>query len=53
MGPGSTDSTDWSQGYVFTGLTHVRSVHCQLIRLFARGIEDQPLFEDFCTPTVI
>ncbi|XP_061109014.1 ceramide kinase-like isoform X1 [Conger conger] len=28
-------------------------VHCQLIRLFARGIEDQPLFEDFCAPSVV
>ncbi|XP_036373884.1 ceramide kinase-like isoform X2 [Megalops cyprinoides] len=28
-------------------------VHCQLIRLFARGIEEQPVFDDPCVPSVI
>ncbi|KAL4656770.1 ceramide kinase-like [Arapaima gigas] len=28
-------------------------VHCQLVKLFARGIEELPVFEDLCNPSAI
>ncbi|XP_064198068.1 ceramide kinase-like [Anguilla rostrata] len=47
-------NSSWNcDGEILPHATIEVGVHRQLIRLFARGIEDQPLFEDFCTPSVI
>ncbi|XP_066579728.1 ceramide kinase [Amia ocellicauda] len=50
----STANSNWNcDGEILDHAAIEVGVHCQLIKLFARGIEEKPIFEDVCGPCAV